>query len=135
AHFTSSEKASSVPGGMHTAIVESSGAANPRVPVLKYIQVWWALFAPKGTSKDIVSKLTPRFVFCLPTLQPDNALPNSDRIFQHRTNRAPRHLLSFKKLRLRSGGRSSRPRTSKVSDHAIRKITRSPSGSNRSRLP
>src|SRR5215471_14063215 len=22
-----------------------------------YIQVWWALFAPKGTSKDIVSKL------------------------------------------------------------------------------
>src|SRR5262249_44114076 len=37
AHFTSSEKASSVPGRMHTAIVESSGAANPRVPVLKLI--------------------------------------------------------------------------------------------------
>src|SRR5262245_38817433 len=35
AHFTSSEKASSVPGRMHTAVVESSGAANPRVPVLK----------------------------------------------------------------------------------------------------
>jgi hypothetical protein len=32
-HFTSSEKASSVPGRMHTAVVESSGAANPRVPV------------------------------------------------------------------------------------------------------
>src|SRR4029453_11294240 len=35
AHCTSSEKASSVPGRMHTAVVESSGAANPRVPVLK----------------------------------------------------------------------------------------------------
>src|SRR6516165_9942154 len=35
AHFTSSEKASSVPGRMHTAVVESSGAAWPpttRVP-------------------------------------------------------------------------------------------------------
>src|SRR5262245_13950429 len=35
AHFTSSEQASSVPGRMHTAVVESAGAANPRVPVLK----------------------------------------------------------------------------------------------------
>src|SRR5258705_13619207 len=31
ANFTSSEKASSVPGRMHTAVVESSGAANPAV--------------------------------------------------------------------------------------------------------
>src|SRR2546430_11937410 len=36
AHLTSSEKASSVPGRTHTAVVESSGAANPRVPVLKF---------------------------------------------------------------------------------------------------
>src|SRR5438270_12285083 len=35
AHFTSSEKASSVPGRTHTAVVRSSGEANPRVPVLK----------------------------------------------------------------------------------------------------
>src|SRR5258706_8348598 len=35
AHFTSSEKASSVPGRMQTAVVRSSGEANPRVPVLK----------------------------------------------------------------------------------------------------
>jgi hypothetical protein len=33
--LTSAEKASSVPGRMQTAVVESSGAANPRVPVLK----------------------------------------------------------------------------------------------------
>src|SRR5258708_40144446 len=37
--FSSSEKASSVPGRMDTAVVESSGAANPRVPVLKLIVV------------------------------------------------------------------------------------------------
>jgi hypothetical protein len=35
AHITSAEKASSVPGRMQTAVVVSSGAANPRVPVLK----------------------------------------------------------------------------------------------------
>jgi len=38
-HFTASEKASSVPGRMHTAVVKSSGVANPRVPVLKLIVV------------------------------------------------------------------------------------------------
>src|SRR5205807_3706734 len=36
AHLTSSGKASSVPGRTHTAVVKSSGAANPRVPVLKF---------------------------------------------------------------------------------------------------
>src|SRR5215467_9464840 len=35
AHITSAEKASSVPGRMQTAVVESSGAENPHVPVLK----------------------------------------------------------------------------------------------------
>src|SRR5271165_4455285 len=35
AHLTSPANASSVPGRTHTAVVGSSGAANPRVPVLK----------------------------------------------------------------------------------------------------
>src|SRR5215470_17897894 len=52
AHFTSSEKASSVPGRMHTAVVESSGAANPRVPVLKLLAgrdlTWWRLKSHMG---------------------------------------------------------------------------------------
>jgi hypothetical protein len=34
AHLTSSEKARSVPGRTHTAVVESSGAANPHCPKL-----------------------------------------------------------------------------------------------------
>src|SRR5919198_5385653 len=79
AHCTSSEKASSVPGRMHTAIVESSGAANPRVPVLKLRVVslsptsagrdftWWRLFAitglrrfSKGTVEDGVGGMDAR---------------------------------------------------------------------------
>jgi hypothetical protein len=48
--FTSSEKASSVPGRMHTAVVESSGAANPRVPVLKLIVV---SFSPTLAGRDL----------------------------------------------------------------------------------
>jgi hypothetical protein len=39
AHFISSQKTSSVPGRRHTAVVRSSGAPNPRVPVLKLIVV------------------------------------------------------------------------------------------------
>src|SRR5262245_38571275 len=73
AHFTSSEKASSVPGRMHTAVVESSGAANPRVPVLKLTVLslsptlagrdltWWRL---KSTmSEELPCREAPRPFF------------------------------------------------------------------------
>src|SRR4029077_14879815 len=50
AHSTSAEKASSVPGRMQTAIVESSGAANPHVPVLK---LWVASLSPTFAGRDL----------------------------------------------------------------------------------
>src|SRR5258708_936357 len=76
AHFTSSEKASSVPGRMHTAVVESSGAANPRVPVLKLTVLslsptlagrdltWWRLKSHMGRGTPQTSR-SPR-PFLLP---------------------------------------------------------------------
>src|SRR6516165_6317768 len=75
AHFTSSEKASSVPGRMHTAVVESSGAANPRVPVLKLTVLslsptsagrdltWWRLKSHMAEELPDVAKPHP---FLLP---------------------------------------------------------------------
>src|SRR6266436_1042594 len=71
AHFTSSEKASSVPGRMHTAVVESSGAANPRVPVLKLTVLslsptlagrdltWWRLKSHMAEELPLISR-SPR---------------------------------------------------------------------------
>src|SRR6266699_3418952 len=74
AHFTSSEKASSVPGRMHTAVVESSGAANPRVPVLKLTVLslsptlagrdltWWRLKSHMGRGTPQTSRSPPAFL-------------------------------------------------------------------------
>src|SRR5260221_2373219 len=50
AHITSPEKASSVPGRMQTAVVESSGVANPRVPVLK---LWVVSLSPTFAGRDL----------------------------------------------------------------------------------
>src|SRR6266700_943878 len=50
AHITSAEKASSVPGRMQTAVVESSGAANPHVPVLK---LWVVSLSPTFAGRDL----------------------------------------------------------------------------------
>jgi hypothetical protein len=44
------EKASSVPGRMQTAVVESSGAANPHVPVLK---LWVVSLSPTFAGRDL----------------------------------------------------------------------------------
>ena len=43
-------KASSVPGRTQTAVLQSSGAANPRVPVLKY---WVRSFSPTLAGRDL----------------------------------------------------------------------------------
>src|SRR5262245_22732126 len=66
AHFTSSEKSSSVPGRMQTAVVESSGAANPRVPVLKLRVV---SLSPTFAGRDLTwcrlkSHMTEELLFC-----------------------------------------------------------------------
>ena len=50
AHSTSAERASSVLGRMQTAIVESSGAANPHVPVLK---LWVVRLSPTFAGRDL----------------------------------------------------------------------------------
>jgi len=95
AHFTSSEKASSVPGRMHTAVVESSGAANPRVPVLKLTVLslsptlagrdltWWRLKSHMGRGTPQTSR-SPR-----PFLLPEPA-QNSNLATRRCGNRAAR---------------------------------------------
>src|SRR6516164_2523924 len=64
--MTSAEKASSVPGRMQTAVVESSGAANPRVPVLKLRVV---SLSPTFAGRDLTwcrlkSHMAEELLFC-----------------------------------------------------------------------
>src|SRR5213595_253630 len=75
AHFTSSEKASSVPGRTHTAVVRSSGEANPRVPVLKLTVLslsptlagrdltWWRLKSHMGRGTPQTSRSPGLFFY------------------------------------------------------------------------
>src|SRR5215510_15396489 len=74
AHFTSSEKASSVPGRMQTAVVGSSGAANPRVPVLKLRVL---SLSPTFAGRDLTwcrlkSHMAEELLFCE---RPNNPTP------------------------------------------------------------
>jgi hypothetical protein len=85
AHFTSSEKASSVPGRMHTAVVESSGAANPRVPVLKLTVLslsptlagrdltWWRLKSQMGRGTPQRSRSPRPFLLAEPAQNSNRA--------------------------------------------------------------
>src|SRR6266436_7286519 len=85
AHFTSSEKASSVPGRMHTAVVESSGAANPRVPVLKLTVLslsptlagrdltWWRLKSHMGRGTPQRSRSPRPFLLAEPAQNSNRA--------------------------------------------------------------
>jgi len=85
AHFTSSEKASSVPGRMHTAVVESSGAANPRVPVLKLTVLslsptlagrdltWWRLKSHMGRGTPQTSRSPRPFLLAEPAQNSNRA--------------------------------------------------------------
>src|ERR1700730_229606 len=51
-HSPSSKDASAVPGRTQTAVVQSSGAANPCVPVLK---LWVVSLSPTLAGRDLTS--------------------------------------------------------------------------------
>src|SRR5206468_7155762 len=85
AHFTSSEKASSVPGRTHTAVVRSSGEANPRVPVLKLTVLslsptlagrdltWWRLKSHMGRGTPQRSRSPQPFLLAEPAQNSNRA--------------------------------------------------------------
>src|SRR5207244_4909386 len=84
AHITSPEKASSVPGRMQTAVVESSGAANPHVPVLKLRVV---SLSPTFAGRDLTwcklkSHMAEELLCCERPTNPD-ALAKNGPISQH----------------------------------------------------
>jgi tripartite-type tricarboxylate transporter receptor subunit TctC len=76
-----------------------------------YISIWSGMWAPKGTPKDVVVKLNAAVVGALahPTVRQQLA----DLGQEVPTNRPLKRSALFKGPRWRSGGRSSRRRTSK----------------------
>src|SRR6266700_5763596 len=84
AHITSAEKASSVPGRMQTAVVESSGAANPHVPVLK---LWVVSLSSTFAGRDLTlcrlkSHMAEELLSCERPTNPDLLAKNGP-ISQH----------------------------------------------------
>jgi hypothetical protein len=82
------------------------------LPVLHF-SLWAGLFAPRGTPKDIISKLNTAAVNTLgdPTLR--ERLAEQGLEFRRASSRGRRRLAPIRRLRSRSGGRSSRSRTSR----------------------
>src|SRR5262249_45750934 len=75
------------------------------LPVLHF-SLWAGLFAPRGTPKDIISKLNTAAVSTLG--DPSRALK-----FRSASGRRRRRLVPIRRPRSRNGGRSSRRRTSR----------------------
>src|SRR5262249_22245565 len=99
-HFTSSEKASSVPARMHTAVVESSGAANPRVPVLKLIVV---SLSPTLAGRDLTwcrlkSHIAEELLRCCEALRPLSFSKNGPSFQSRKLQSRPRQRLTGCKI-------------------------------------
>jgi tripartite-type tricarboxylate transporter receptor subunit TctC len=78
-----------------------------------YASNWFALFAPAGTPNDVIAKLNGAVMSALP--DPAKRLKFTSlghEIFPHE-QQTPNALRAFQKAEIKSGGRSSRRRTSK----------------------
>jgi tripartite-type tricarboxylate transporter receptor subunit TctC len=80
----------------YAVTAKSRLSAAPDIPTVDeaglpgmYLSVWFGLWAPKGTPKDVISRLT---------------------------NKRPKRLQRYKRPKSRNGGRSSRPPMSKAND-------------------
>ena len=82
------------------------------LPVLHF-SLWAGLFAPRGTPKDIISKLNTAAVSTLgdPTIR--ESLAEQGFEIPQRERETPRRLVPIRRPRSRNGGRSSRRRTSR----------------------
>ena len=90
-------------------------AAAPDIPSVGeaglpglYISSWRGLWAPKGTPRNVISKLNASVVDVLAPPPHDDELPISERRFRRLRSRPPRRSPHCRRLKSRSGGRSSR---------------------------
>ena len=98
---------------------QSRAASAPDIPTMDEagmpgfdISVWHALWVPKGTPKDITSRLTGAVVEALAHPAVRRRLDDLGQEIRHPISKRPRHCSRITRPRSRSGGRSSRPRTS-----------------------
>jgi tripartite-type tricarboxylate transporter receptor subunit TctC len=68
---------------------------------------WWALFAPKGTPKEIIDRSMRSPSGHCPTLRRGLGLPILGARFSRASNRPRRHSAHYRRPKSRSGGRSS----------------------------
>jgi hypothetical protein len=105
------------------ALPESRLAAAPDVPTVDeaglpgfYTASWTALWVPKGTPKDVIAKLNTAAVDGLADANVRARLTDLAQEIFPRERQTPRHLARYRKPKSRSGGRSSRRRTSKANN-------------------
>jgi hypothetical protein len=97
-------------------------AAAPDIPTVDeaglpgfYCSVWSALFAPKGTSMDIIAKLNAAAVVRSPELRYASGWPSSDSRSFRAKSKHPKRSPPCNGPRSKSGGRSSgRPASGQI---------------------
>ena len=78
-----------------------------------YISIWHALWAPKGTPKDIIARLNAAVVIALADPAVRQRLAVWVRRFVHAISRRRMRSAPFRRPKSKNGGRSSRRRTSR----------------------
>src|SRR5215510_7960790 len=121
AHITSAEKASSVPGRMQTAVVESSGAANPHVPVMK---LWVVSLSPTVAGRDLTlcrlkSHMAEELLSCERPTNPNSIAENGPTSHHARLARDTCDTLALPSARYRLRQTVSTPQTGRVFEFVI----------------
>ena len=114
----------------YAVTAKSRLAAIPDVPTVDeaglpgfYASIWYAMWVPKGTPKDVVAKLNEAVVDAVadPTVR-KRLTDLGMEIFPGISRTAPR-LARYTSLKSKGGGRSSTPPTSRVSERTVLELS------------
>jgi tripartite-type tricarboxylate transporter receptor subunit TctC len=107
----------------YAVMAKTRWAATPDTPTIDeagvpglHASFWHGLWAPKGTPKDVLAKLHAAVVETLGDPSVRQRFTDVGQEIWPREKQTPRRSPRSRRLRLRSGGRSSRRRTSRRSE-------------------
>ena len=108
----------------HAVTARQRLTSDPSIPTVDeaglpgfYISIWHGLWVPKGTTKEIVTRLNAAVATAIddPNVR-SRLLGMGQEIPSPAEEDRPRHSARFRKPRSRNGGRSSKPPTSRSND-------------------
>ena len=110
------------------AMAKNRTATAPDIPTVDeagasgvYVEPWQAMFAPKGTPKDVIAKLNGAVVSALDDPAIRKRFAEQSYVVTARENLTPEYLAKFHQAESRNGGRSSRRPASRRSEPELQR--------------